>query len=310
MMMGGTELSMLHLRERVEVPDSVHLHLSVVDEAALSVSKRHVVWLHQSYDQPSVQNLPRVVDRLDHLVFVSHWQREQYRRYLLPSLPLEKTTVIRNAVALPRDYPASHAELRDSSVTRLIYSSTPFRGLDVLLDAMDLVRDDAIHLDVYSSMRVYGPSHARLDSQFEHLYERCRSDSRVTYHGSVDQTTLHRAFSRADALAYPCTWEETSCITAMEAMTHGCLVVCSDIGALPETTAGLAVTYTPGPRHAEQYARVLADAVRGLRAGEYVGRLRAQVAYARQAFSWHERAVEWDRFFDKYRRVKDSIWRI
>ena len=195
MMMGGTELSMLHLRERVEVPDSVHLHLSVVDEAALSVSKRHVVWLHQSYDQPSVQNLPRVVDRLDHLVFVSHWQREQYRRYLLPSLPLEKTTVIRNAVALPRDYPASHAELRDSSVTRLIYSSTPFRGLDVLLDAMDLVRDDAIHLDVYSSMRVYGPSHARLDSQFEHLYERCRSDSRVTYHGSVDQTTLHRAFA-------------------------------------------------------------------------------------------------------------------
>lgn len=304
MMMGGTELSYHHLLEYVGVPDTVKLHLSVAQE--IDSSKYNVIWLHQAHDQPSVQNLRQVAGAFDDLVFVSHWQREQYLRYVIPGFPLDRTTVIRNAVHVPKNISQT---TKSTTETRLIYSSTPFRGLDVLLDAFDAIRDDSLYLDVYSSMRVYGPSHASRDVDYEMLYERCRCHSRISYHGSVDQATLHRAFSRAHVLAYPCTWEETSCITAMEAMTHGCLVVCSDIGALPETTAGLAVTYTPRLNHAEQYAKILLDTIWDLRAGEYASRLQAQAEYAPYAFSWAERAFEWDQFFDKYRQ-RASIWRI
>lgn len=305
MMMGGTELSYRHLLEYVGVPDTVKLHLSVAQE--IDSSKYNVIWLHQAHDQPSVQNLRQVAGAFDDLVFVSHWQREQYLRYVIPGFPLDRTSVIRNAVNVPKSVSRT---TKSTTETRLIYSSTPFRGLDVLLDAFDMIRDDALYLDVYSSMRVYGPSHAVRDVDYEALYERCRRHSRIAYHGSVDQETLHRAFDRAHVLAYPCTWEETSCITAMEAMTHGCLLVASDIGALPETTAGLAVTYTPGPRHAEQYASVLKRAVADLRAGRHVSRLRVQRAYASEALSWHGRSLEWAAFFDKYRKRKSSIWRI
>ncbi len=305
MMMGGTELSNYHLHDHILVPNTIKLHVSTIHD--IDPLRHNILWLHQAHDQSSVQNLPQLINQLDHLVFVSHWQREQYCRWLIPNFPLEKTTVIRNAVVVPNGISSIP---KSSTETRLIYSSTPFRGLDVLLDAFDLIDDNSLFLDVYSSMLVYGPSYASLDSNYEHLYERCRQHPRIVYHGSVDQETLHRGFNRAHILAYPCTWEETSCITAMEAMIHGCLLVTSDIGALPETTAGLAITYTPNPRHAEQYADILVKNVTELRSGKHADRLKSQQSYAAHAFNWEQRANEWASFFDKYNHRKTSIWRI
>ncbi len=38
----------------------------------------------------------------------------------------------------------------------MIYHSTPWRGLNVLLGAMQLVKNKDITLDVYSSTKIYG----------------------------------------------------------------------------------------------------------------------------------------------------------
>ena len=44
-------------------------------------------------------------------------------------------------------------------------------------------------------------------------------------------------------LAYPSTWQETSCRVAMEAMSAHCAIVTSNWGALPETCGEYAYMY-------------------------------------------------------------------
>jgi hypothetical protein len=54
----------------------------------------------------------------------------------------------------------------------LIFHPTPWRGLNVILAAMQLVKNPLISLDVYSSTEVYGDAfkQANNDSQYQRNY--------------------------------------------------------------------------------------------------------------------------------------------
>lgn len=98
-----------------------------------------------------------------------------------------------------------------------------------------------------------GPS----DSQFQALYDQCRSTPGIEHVGTLPQPDLAEALRAASILAYPCTFPETGCIAALEAMAAGCAVVASDLGALAETTAGHALLVDPGEDWSSFGARYL-----------------------------------------------------
>ena len=120
--LGGTEIMIQGLQEHVavELLRQVHISVSSVPSAVPHI-KPHVFWAHQSFDQPSVQNLKDelVQQSIDAFVFVSQWQKEQYIQNL--DIPREKTTVIPNAVV-----PITCHE-KPKGPLQLVYTSTPFR---------------------------------------------------------------------------------------------------------------------------------------------------------------------------------------
>ncbi len=120
----------------------------------------------------------------------------------------------------------------------MIYSSTPFRGLDLLPIAFSTIRAaiPGTWLKIFSSMKVY--QSPDIHDPFSPLYELSRALDGVEYVGSVSQPELARAFQSADILAYLNTFPELACIAVMEAMASGCLVIPSSFGALPESTGG------------------------------------------------------------------------
>ena len=268
----------------------------------LGVTVPLVLWNQHSYDQPAVQPLGRSDEKeaWSAIAFVSDWQRDHFERRFV--LRKDQTIVLRNAVSpafLANEAPAPW--YLSGSPPVFVYSSTPFRGLDVLLAAFPAVRAavPSVRLRVFSSMSVYqiGPQ----ADQFTDLYDLCRSTPGVEYVGSLGQARLATELAGSAALTYPSTFEETSCIVALEAMAVGATVLSTNIGALPETTGGFARMcgmQASKTGLAQTYAELVLgwlDAVQKDPSAEH-RRRSEQMQFIREHYSWPKRALEWVEF--------------
>ena len=114
-----------------------------------------------------------------------------------------------------------------------------------------------IHLDVFSSFKIYGWDDA--DKQYEPLYDRIRNHPKMTYHGFVPNDQLKAHLNKSHIFAYPCIWTETSCRAMLEAMSAGLVCVHPNYGALPETSGGLNIMYQGDMEDMNNHANVFAN---------------------------------------------------
>jgi glycosyltransferase involved in cell wall biosynthesis len=156
---------------------------------------------------------------------------------------------------------------------------------------------DGATLKVFSGMGIYGDDQR---DEYSSLYDLAKSLPGVTYVGPLSQARLAQEMSQIDIWAYPCTFAETSCISAMEAMTSGCLLLSTTLGALPETTAGHAqlmdmdLSRAPGvmaTSFAEHCVRTAAEFRANPQNAEAA--LDRQMTFARTNYRWEARAAEW-----------------
>jgi len=268
--------------------------------------KQLVLWTQHAHDQPAMKSLsdPKCVAVWDRIVCISDWQCEMFRQHF--NIPLEKIDVLRNAISpLFANMFSSADQLAaaKSNALRLAYTSTPFRGLAVLLASFPPIRrrHPTCQLDVFSSMQVYGQ--ALQDDPYTRYYEQCRQIEGINYRGSVTQPQLAKELAGATMLAYPNTFAETSCIAAMEALAAGLLVITSDLGALPETCAGWARLVAPasGSRSQEQFAvdftRHVIHAIQELEANPtpFFRQRFEQSQAINTSCTWDIRAAEWEK---------------
>jgi len=270
-----------------------------------------VLWTQHAHDQPAMAALrdPAIVAQWDRVVCISDWQKRMFERKL--GVATGKMEVLRNAISPAFENlfcDAAQLAAAKGGEPRLAYTSTPFRGLELLVACFPPLhrQHPDCRLDVFSSMQVYGQ--ASNDVEFGPLYEQCRSTPGIAYRGSLSQTELARELAGASLLAYPNTFAETSCIAAMEALAAGLLVVSSDLGALPETCAGwgrlvppIAANRTP-VEFAVDFARHLDHALTELqsdrqrwmqRAFEQSQSINATCTWDIRAAQWQQAAQQW-----------------
>jgi glycosyltransferase involved in cell wall biosynthesis len=263
-----------------------------------------ILWTQHAHDQPAMKGLsnPHLRDAHDAFVFVSDWQQQQFASFF--QVEAQRAAILRNAISpafqsLFQENESILARKPPSPV--LAYTSTPFRGLNVLLAAFPLIREaipDAT-LKIYSSMQVYQMAADKDAAKYGVLYDRCRNTAGVDYVGSVPQPRLAQELFNATLLAYPNHFAETSCISVMEAMAAGCQIVTSELGALPETTAGFG-TLIPMCQdwqvYGEQFIGRTIQILQQHRqtASAIDERLREQVAYINTQCTWQRRAQQWE----------------
>lgn len=235
---GGTEMMQRAIASKVapELWNKFQVIPSRVRE--LDPLKKKIYWVHDLFGDPEVQHLrDGGWEKFDKIVYVSHWQKTTYELAL--GVPPSKGIVLQNAIE-PIE---QHEKPKDR--INLIYHTTPHRGLELLYpiyEALSQQYGDKIHLDVFSSFKAYGWE--QRDEPYQELFAKLEAHPHITYHGYQPNEVVREALKKAHIFAYPCIWQETSCIAAIEAMSAGCLVVTSTLGALPETCANWGWLYS------------------------------------------------------------------
>ena len=303
--LGGSELAFQCLLDNIgdDWQSHINLILSTCHHENIDPNKINVVWQQLSYDQDNVKlmNDPSFVDKIDYFVYVSHWNYEKFRNVY--NIPEHKSIVIKNAT----NSFINNQKDRTKKL-KLIYTSTPWRGLHVLLDAFSLLNRDDVELDIFSSSIIYGTGfNSTYGDQYKPLYNRAREMKNVNYMGYSSNAGVRRAVENAHIFTYPCTFEETSCMSAIEAASAGCAMVTTNYGALYETCGDWS-SYVPYQADHRKLAHVYADelnkCIENYWTDETQQKLIAQVYYYNKFYSWNVRKLEWRNFFDRISKEK------
>ena len=304
---GGTEILKEQLLAQLpeESLDGINLIGSICHPSLVKEDKINILWQHLSYDQPNVRLMQdrKFVDSIDYFIYVSHWQYNRFRE--IYKIPEYKSFVIKNAT-----HTFDIVEKQKDNKIKLLYTSTPWRGLAVLIKSIEILnktRED-FEVDIYSSTKIYGSKFDENEKdKFEVLFDKCKNTPNVNYLGYADNNAIRAAVQRAHIYAYPSIFEETSCLAVIEAMSAGCHVVTTNYGALPETCGEFATMIefdSSGQNLIERYAETLNSVIDNYKNNLYKDDLEMQIKYYNKNYSWETRIQEWKNFLNYVRTEK------
>jgi len=298
---GGTELQYKLLEKHVDgkLLDKFQITTSVPEKIPLSKDKINILWQQNSFDQPNLAPWFKNTDnhkKYDWYVFNSHWCYEKFRYFF--KVPTERCTVIKNAI---ENFPERKPYKKGDPI-KLIFHPTPWRGLNVILGAMQLIKHDNITLDVYSSTKIYGDDFKdQNDKLYKELYAQAAELKNVNYKGWHENKYICDHITDYQIFPYSNTWEETSCIAAIEALAAGCHMITTNNGALFETCSEwpVYVQYDTNYKNmSECFAYAINSVVDYLHLDQCQQHLDDQQKFYKRFYSWDKRKIEWQSFLE------------
>ena len=242
-------------------PHDVLIAQRVPDVFAMPTASKLRLWW--SHDLALRRNLPAVMRQMWNVhgvLAVSDWHRKQIAEvYGIAERVLH---VLPNGLDHTLFAARPDGELKRSGKV-LLYSSRPERGLENLLGGLDnkpgimeiLARQDP---EIILQICGYENTTAAMAGYYALLKRRAAELPNVQWLGPLSKKALAETMQATWLHVYPTEFEETSCITVMEAQATGTPVVATRAGALPETLADAGVRWVGkagGPVNREKFAK-------------------------------------------------------
>jgi UDP-glucose:(glucosyl)LPS alpha-1,2-glucosyltransferase len=294
---GGTEKMMEGIISRLDPKyhDKFQIIPSRVRE--LADDRIRIYHLHDLPWDPETSHLQdeNSRNRFHKIVYCGNWQMNMYQ-HILKIPQNQKTCVIDTAID---PFPAEVVNKSDpKDEIRLVYTSTPQRGLSLLVPVFEELckKHDNLVLDVFSSFSIYGWPDA--DKQFEELFDRCRDNPNINYHGFAPNEAVRETVGKAHIFSYPSIWPECNSRSLIEAMSAGCLCVHPNYAGLTDTSGSITGQYQWDQDvnvHANMFYTVMDDAITRLRSGvDMVPYLHFQKTYADYRYNWDRIGAQWN----------------
>lgn len=212
----------------------------------IPINARHkVLWCHDVNAGDDWQNDLKLFDEVYAL---SEWHRTHMIGFH-PNLSPRKIWVTRNGIDL-----SLFSGPQPEKEHRFTFSSSPDRGLDVLLDFWPDIRrvlpDAELHIyygfENWKKMAKGQIQNLKLAFVVSRIQDLAAEG--VCYHGRVGQRELSESHRRSLMWLYPTAFRETSCITAMEAQAAGAVPIATNLAALTETVQHGVLVNPPNTR--------------------------------------------------------------
>lgn len=294
---GGTELVKRRLGSLIDKELLSNFQIICSRPREFEQDKIRIFWAHDLPQDPESKRFrePEFINNIHKNVFVSNWQYNQYQLY--HGVPYDDKSVTMNHGIFPFLGERDNLKPSQDGKIHIVYTSTPQRGLEILVPVFEELakKYHNIHLDVFSSFKIYGWDDA--DKQFEPLFERCRNHPNITYHGFVHNDVLREHLQKSHIFAYPSIWQETACLALIEAMSAGLLCVHSDLAALPETSGSLNMMYRGNPDkniHTKVFKEKLEYAITLYKSSLLLKYLKFNKQYVDNRYNVHHVACLWE----------------
>ena len=277
------------------VPDEnfkeVNLILNNTNLDLIEKDRINILWMQHFVNQKEAANLgsKEFVDKLDYIVFNSNWNFEKFQYQF--KIPEHKSIVIKNAV--------ENIEYKEKPKDKinLIYHTTPWRGLAILLKIFKNLNLKNVELNVCSSTLIYGKKFNNMYlHKYQNIFDECSKMKNVNYHGYMKNNKLINFLKEMHIYSFPSIWPETSCISAIESMAAGCQIVTTNLGALYETCApfGTLISFDKNLENLEKkYKKTLIESIENYWSKENQTKLKLQRETINLTYSWNTRAKEW-----------------
>jgi len=193
--------------------------------------KLKVLFSQDNMEEPRLQKLSNHkygIANIDQIFVISQFAYDDIKK----SFPDSKIDIVRNGYN--PDWVLDKKIVNNKPIA--VYTSTPFRGLDLLSNFWSIIYNECNkrgvdpQLIIYGGMDLYNQS----EGPFEKLYNKLRNMKNVIVKGSMCQKKLYEELQKASVMLYPNTHTETGCMAVTEGLANGLWVVTTDKGALGE----------------------------------------------------------------------------
>lgn len=219
--------------------------------------------------------------------------KTKYHRSLYPKVSDDKFEIVGNGIDLDRFKGEAEKE-----PYRFMYSSTPNRGLDIILEHIwpKIIKEiPEAELHVYYGWKTFYEIEKNNPAQMAWMkkVQEMMNQPGVIDHGRVSQTELAKDMLKSSYWLYPTDFPEIHCITACEMQAAGVYSITSGYAALEETQkSGLKLKGNVRDKDwQEKYTdEVIAKAKKGIDK-DLIKFIKEQA----NQFSWDLVAHEWDK---------------
>ena len=182
------------------------------------------LWLHDTL--PIGEAFQTHAKKFKGVLCLSEWHRNFFCEEF--KFPKELVHVTGNAIDLRR-----FKSKIQKIPYKFIYSSSPDRGLDNLLEMFPRVHERCPKAELHIFGKKALLTRDNLQTISDHDY--------IKLHGRVSQQKISREYLSSDVWLYPTEFKETYCITALEAQVSRVLCVCTDLAGLTGTVGSRGV---------------------------------------------------------------------